>query len=276
MKFSEKFIAFIDVLGFKKLVEASEAGTGMSLPELLDLVRKLGSNDDRRKYESAGPICCPQSSYLQRNLDFRVTQVSDCAVVSAEISPAGVINLIHHCSTAVLLLLEKGVMCRGYVTRGSIYHTDADVMGSGYHQAYSNEKSVSVFKREADERGTPFVQVSHEVSEYIERCGDSCVKEMFARSVKSDGPAVALFPFQSLSHSFLLSVFNAKREWEENNRVRDLLNRLKAGVMTHVDASNIDALRKAEHYIRAIEGQLVVCNEVEGFIDALALPITVM
>lgn len=136
MDFKEKFVGFIDVLGFKKLVEAAEAGNGMALTDLLDLLKKFGSREEREKFGKYGPTVCPQSAYLQRDLDFRLTQISDCAIVSTEVSPAGVINLVNHCWGSVIGFLQSGVMCRGYITRGPVFHTDTQVIGTGYQRAY--------------------------------------------------------------------------------------------------------------------------------------------
>jgi hypothetical protein len=180
MEFTEKFIAFIDVLGFKKLVEAAEAGTGMRLDELRELLKCLGSPEERNRFAKSGPTACPQSAYRQRDLDFRTTQISDCVIVSSEVSPAGIINLVSHCWVAVFKLLERGVMCRGHITRGLIFYTDVEVIGTGYQRAYENEGKVAAFKREADERGTPFVEVDRAVCDYVRECGDSCVKELFS------------------------------------------------------------------------------------------------
>jgi hypothetical protein len=149
MEFTEKFIALIDILGFKNLVEQAEAGRGISLDRLLELRNKLG---ERRR-----PTWCPQSERRQADLDFCVSQVSDSVIVSAEILPAGAINLVSHCWGLVIHLLESGIMCRGYITRGPVFHTDEHFpVGTGYHCAYENEKCVTAFKREANERGTPF------------------------------------------------------------------------------------------------------------------------
>ena len=41
--FKDKFIGFVDILGFKKLVEVAEAGTGMPLAELLDRSSSLAN-----------------------------------------------------------------------------------------------------------------------------------------------------------------------------------------------------------------------------------------
>src|SRR5690606_12247136 len=117
-RFAEKIIAFVDVLGFKSLVAAAESGTGPSLIELLELLTLLGKGTERSRFEESGPTICPCAPYVRRDLDFRVTQISDCAILSAEVSPAGAINLVSHCWGAVIALLHRGIMCRGYIKIG--------------------------------------------------------------------------------------------------------------------------------------------------------------
>jgi len=276
MEFKEKFIGFVDILGFKKMVEAAEVGTGIPLPELLEMLKKLGSPEDRSKFNKYGPTICSESKYLRRDLDFRLTQTSDCVIVSSEVSPAGVIKLINHCWGAVINLLQKGIMCRGYITRGKIYHTDTEFIGSGYQEAYSNEPKVTAFKREADERGTPFVEVDPVVCYYVRDCGDKCVKEMFSRYVKDDGEVTALFPFQRLAYSFMIGGFGQKfdpgKEKSSNQNMRLLIENLKERVMVFVDKSNPSAVRKAEHYIKALNAQLEVCDRTDEMINMLNYP----
>lgn len=276
MKFEDKFIAFIDVLGFKNMVKDSEAGSGMLLPELMECLSKLGTKKDETKFEQYGPTTCPQSKYVNKNLDFRVTQISDCVIVSSEISPAGIINLVSHCWDAVIELLVHGIMCRGYITRGSIFHKDSQVIGSGYQHAFESESGVSAFKLEADERGTPFVEVDPMVCEFIERETDSCVKEMFSRMVKTEQGTTALFPFQRLSHSFVIGGFGQKFDLEKekaaNDNVRKLLRSLKERVLKYVDQENPKALNKARHYVRALDVQLAVCDKTDEMIDLLCTP----
>lgn len=275
MQFKEKFIAFVDVLGFKQMVQASECGSGMPLPELIEMLKELGTINDRKNYEEHGPKMCPQSKYVQRDLDFRLNQVSDCVVVSSEVSPAGVINLVHHCWGAVIMLMQKGIMCRGYITKGLIYHDDEIFIGSGYQEAYLKEGSVSAFKREADERGTPFVEVDQLVCDYVAEHGDSCVKKMFSRMVKTDGTVTALFPFQRLAHSFMLGGFGQKqfdpvKEKKSNDNLRKSIMKAKEQVMTFADNSNPRAMQKAMHYISALDEQLKMCDETDKAIDMFA------
>ena len=203
--FEDKFIAFIDILGFKSMVVSAEQGRGRSLAEIHDLATQLGRPDYDGAYAQDGPMICPYSAVLRRDLNFQVTQVSDCVIVSAEVSPAGVINLIDHCASVVIKLMTKGVMVRGYVTRGMVYHRGSAIYGSGYQDAYDKaEKGVIAFKLEADEKGTPFVEVDPSVRDFVAHETDECVREMFGRMTASDGDVTAVFPFRRFAHSVVI------------------------------------------------------------------------
>jgi hypothetical protein len=276
-EFKDKFIAFIDILGFKQLVENAETGSGLTIAEIKELFGTLGSPDARQNFEIYGPTCCPDSQRIERHLDFRVSQVSDCAIVSSEISPAGVINLISHCWGSVIKLLPKGIMCRGYIGRGRIYHSEKDFIGTGYQSAIEAEKQVSVFKRTADERGTPFVEIDRAVCDYVADCEDACVQEMFMRMTEGDGESVALFPFKRLSHSFIIGGFGSPpfdpdKEKKSNDNLRKWILEFIQSVESLVDASNHDAVRKSEHYIHALKVQLDKCDQTDAMIDKLCMP----
>lgn len=271
--FSDKFIAYVDVLGFKGLVSDSERGAGLPLSELLKLLECLGTGSERAKFAEYGPTCCPGSLRRDKHLDFRALQISDCVIVTTEISPAGVINLVSHCWGAVITLLTHGIMCRGYIKRGSVYHTDRQVIGSGYQDAYEAEGSVSAFKREADDRGTPYVEVDSAVTAYIADQGDKCVSEMFSRMIKRDGDAVVLFPFKRLTHEFMItSAFDASKEREVNQNLRVLIGNIKARVWSFVNQSDPRAVAKAKHYIAALDEQLAVCDNTDEVIETLLGP----
>lgn len=275
LEFKDKFIGFVDILGWKEKVKAAEAGTGMSLTELKELLKEIGTPEDQKRFEKYVSTICPESTYIQRDLDFQITQISDCVVVSSEISPAGVINLVNHCWRAVIALLVKGIMCRGYITRGLIYHTsEPEMIGSGYHEVLYKEPKVSAFKRNADERGTPFVEIDLSVCDYVRDHGDACVKKMFSRYVKEDVKVTALFPFQRLCHSFIIvdflgHKFDPVKERQSNRNMRLMIENMKKSVMELVDHSKPDAVSKAEHYIAALDDQLEVCNKTDEMINMI-------
>jgi len=270
--FKDKFVGYVDVLGFKTLVKAAESGNGMSLSRLLELLKLLGTSDNRHRYVKHGPHLCPRAPFLQHDLDFQVTQVSDCAVVAAEISPSGIINLVNHCWVAVLGLLTHGIMCRGYITRGLVYHTEAQVIGSGYHRAVSMEQGVSAFRRNADERGTPYVEIDEAVCKYVRECTDDCVREMYSRQVETDGSVTVLFPFKRISHKFMLSPrskFDAVKEKRAVQNVRAMLAEVKGRIEEFINRLDPAAVSKAQHYIGALDRQLEVCDRTDDVIDRL-------
>lgn len=189
----ERFVAFIDIVGFKSAVTAAESGVGMSLRELLRLPKMLGDSEDVGFFEEHGPRICPDSSRLHQNLDFKITQVSDCAVISCEISPAGVSNIVGHCWSADMRLLMRGFMVRGYVTMGTFVHDNEMLGGSAYNRAVDREGTVAAFRRDTTEIGTPFIEIDPTVEVYVRNCDDPCAVEMFERHVKSDGVVSAIF-----------------------------------------------------------------------------------
>lgn len=272
-QFTEKFIAFFDVLGWKSLVRAAEEGRGLSLTELSEIVTALGTDDDRKHFEKYGPTTCPEAPRIRKDMDVQITPASDCVVISAEISPAGVINLVSHCWTACFKLLAKGVMCRGYIKRGQIYHTPEQQIGTGLSDVVEQEKQVSIFKEDADERGTPFIEIDKEVIRYVADQPDQCVKKMFSRLVKTQGDLAAIFPFQRLNHDFIVAgfgtTFDPEKERASLNVVRGWIHKMKEQVKRHIDPSNESAVRKGDHYIRMLDAQLVACQRTEEIIDDL-------
>jgi hypothetical protein len=164
-------------------------------------------------------------------------------------------------------------MCRGYVTRGQVYHNDNQIIGTGYQSAFAGEAGVTAFKREADELGTPFVEIDRSVSEYVADCGDDCVQMMYGRMVKSDGEVSAIFPFDRLSHSFVGGGFGVKfdpdKERRANDVVRSNIRTLKQRIEARVDPQNPKAVKKARHYISMLDEQLVVCDRTDEMIATL-------
>jgi len=273
MEFKDKFIGFVDILGFKDLVEKAESGESMNLSNLLQIVAKLGDRKYVNFYKTHGPEICPNSQYSERSLDFEILQVSDCAILSIEISPAGVINLIQRFWSIVMGLMLEGILCRGFITRGKVFHTENQVIGSGYIEAYVGESAVTAFKRDADERGTPFIEIDQKVIEYIKMDTDDCVKKMYKRYVKNDSVVTAIFPFESLSHSFIITEhFDSEKEKKSNNHVRNLILKIKERIMNFANSSNPKAMKKVQHYIAKLDEQLVECNKVDEMIDVLMSP----
>jgi hypothetical protein len=277
IELTEKFIGFVDVMGFKSLMARADAGNGMTHSELFDILKLLGSAKDRAERIKHGSKICPQAPYIGRDVDFHVTQQFDCVVVSAELSPAGAMNVIWHCWTACLQLLLKGLMCRGYIKRGLIYHSERDVFGPGHVDVVEKEKQVSFFRSDSDSSGTPFIEVDKNVVDYIATQPDACVKEMTGRMMFTEGGLTAIFPVKRLNHSFMIGgfgmpKFDPEKEKASLNNVRGWIRQMKLDVQKYIDHDNASAVMKGNHYIRMLDQQLLACDKTEQAIDSLSRP----
>ena len=269
--FSDKFVAFVDILGFKSKVESAEQDDGLSLRQALDFTAALENRKHSETIEGYGPATCPESQHIERDLAYRVTQISDCVVISAEVSPAGAINIIHHTYSAALKLLTKGVMVRGYITRGNIFHEGSKFLGTGYHRALNGEKRVKAFQASPDETGTPFIEIDLEVVEYIKKCDDQCVKTTFEQLTRSEGDVTAIFPFQSFSR---FNDFHG--DFEKSNKnlevVRSWIHNAREKVESFAPSSDPDAARKAKYYLKLLDDESAKCDEFEEILNLLKEP----
>ena len=267
-QFREKFIAYVDILGFKAKVKSAERGEGLSLSQLLDFLVTLENQKHSETIRIDGPRICPKSEYMRRDLDYRVTQTSDCAVVSAEVSPAGCINTIAHADGAALKLLTQGMMVRGYITRGNIFHEGNKFIGTGYQKAFEGEKKVTAFQELTVDGGTPFVEIDPEVVRYINECGDQCAKKMFTRMTKSEGDITVIFPYKRLSDLAFANDFSKGFDKHNLRVIRSLIHSARKKVESFAPSSDQDATRKSKYYLKLLNDVLEQCDRIEQELDS--------
>ena len=203
----------------------------------------------------------------REDMDFLYTFVSDSVLLSAEVSPAGLMNLLYCCWVTYFQLFRRGFMCRGYIKRGSIYHTADYCVGSGFSDVVEGEKQVSIFKNEAGECGTPFIEVDRNVVQYVdEQC--ALVKEKFSELVKAEGDVAAIFPFRRLDPGiFGDGTFDPDKERERIALVRGWIEKAKDELHRRIDLSNDSARRKEYCLVRMLDAQLAVCDAEEKMIE---------
>jgi len=175
-----------------------------------------------------------------------------------------------YCWLAALELLIKGFLCRGYVTRGRIHHRDYQVIGTAYMDAYHKEREVSAFAKSDGERGTPFIEIDPTVCTYVSAQPDECVKQMFEQHTRS----TAIFPFKSLSHSFMIAdatrVFDPDKERANVKNLRMGLNQYKSRIVNHANMADREAKRKVDYYFEMLDAQLAQCDQTDKIIDQLS------
>ena len=263
----DRFIAFFDVLGWKSFVRATEEENDLSVQKVIDVLDVIRSELRRC---NDGPEFCPAAQRNNDDLGFRFTVFSDNVVLSSEISPAALINLLNCCRIVYFkLFLRMGLMCRGYVKRGMIYHTADYCVGTGLNDVVEGEKKVSIFKTESGERGTPFIEVDRNIVQYIEdETSDNCVRELFSAWVKNEGDVAAIFPFSSLDPGiFGGGVDDPNENLKTVSTIRDWISKSKEMIRRHVDPSSESARQKEGCLLRMLDAQLGLCNRMEEEIN---------
>jgi hypothetical protein len=274
----DKIIAFVDIVGFTAMVEAAERDGG-DFTRPLKLAAALGSAADAERLRAHGPSVCSGSRHSRPDLDFQITQVSDGVVVSAEVSPAGVINLVNYCFGVAISMLDKNALCRGYITKGAIHHEAAQFIGTGFMNAYRAESQVA-FLREGEEGATPYIQIDGAIIQYVREETDGAVQEMFDRLTHSDGQHTAVYPFNALAGSPSATIGSAHDLITFQQVLRSTLEvrqeNLRALKAAEEAAPGERQKAKVRHYMRGMEHVIerLLSREaaVQGMIDENRIP----
>lgn len=269
-EFKIKIVAFVDVLGFSSLVKRAEAEDGVTLETILESLETMKAQKVSKWIIENGPELCSKSKSLEKNLDYVVTQVSDSIVISCEATPVGAINLVNHCIQMVFKALLCNLLCRGFITVGSVYHSGKNVIGSAYMRAAEKEKTVKVFAKSDSEFGTPFVEIDPKIIKLVKDGDDGCVLKMLKRCIFEDGELYAVNPFRGQQFTGSLDGSKTSEQAKaENEIVRQNIYKLIQMASVYVDRDDKRAVQKFEFYRAALDKLLVECDIVDADIDKL-------
>lgn len=252
--YKDKFIAFIDILGFEKIIIEDK----ISLDEILAILDEFSMREGF-SYTSL----CPESEKIKDNFDLCSIQISDSLIVSSEVSIASAINLLFLCKRSIFRLAKYGLLCRGYITRGEVYHTQNQVIGKGYIEAFRNECEYPF----------PYTRIDEKLYTYIRESGDTCAIEMFKRLTKNIGTDIVLFPIHNMVYaSPISSKNNSEDEKKEIDFIIDELTNLKILTEKYIDHNDEKVEKKWKEYEKMIDEKIVENVKAKESIDKLSLP----
>ena len=142
-QYEERYVAFIDILGFSSLVNRAEKDS--SLLERLESVLEekgmysaietsmdaLGTNDPRGFFQNM----------------FRISTFSDNILISTKINLIG-LGLITTLSAIICnRLLHQGIFTRGAISSGKLIHTHEIALGAGLIRASELERTAAIYPR---------------------------------------------------------------------------------------------------------------------------------
>lgn len=130
--YEERAVAFVDILGFQRLVNQADCDEQFRL-NLIDSLSKVRA------------IAPPASDGGES--DLRAQNFSDSLILSARNTPLGLWHLLFALDSLAWNLLSKGVLTRGAVTIGNVFHNQSAIFGPSVNEAYHLESAIAKVPR---------------------------------------------------------------------------------------------------------------------------------
>ena len=136
LKYENRIVAFLDVLGWRKAIEKSAAdpalaqNLGVALHSSMTSARLVEWMDN-----NAGPG--------SSSGDPQITQFSDSVLLSVNAKPNAEQNLVFHLHAVVNTFLRLGYLVRGGIAEGGLIHRGPMVYGPALVAAYDVEHNVA-------------------------------------------------------------------------------------------------------------------------------------
>jgi|HubBroStandDraft_1064217.scaffolds.fasta_scaffold02547_4 hypothetical protein len=121
-EYKERYVAFLDLLGFKALVCAAESDE---------------NEHSRLRYvlELLNQTLCSVPRW-----GFRFSHFSDCIIITSDVAPEALETIFSSVETLTRNLLQYDVLVRGGMTRGGAFHSQQYVYGTAVSRAAVMEK----------------------------------------------------------------------------------------------------------------------------------------
>ncbi len=142
--YRERYVAFLDLLGFKELVKRAER-VAVERERLLEILRLLRDT-----------LC------ENPKLGMRFTHFSDCIVLSIDRTAAGLWEAFQSINLLTFNLLQFDCLIRGGLVAGGIHHCEQFVYGTAVNEAHRLESECAEH---------PMTLVSQEVVDYAAEYG---------------------------------------------------------------------------------------------------------
>lgn len=144
MKYEKRLVAFIDILGFRSLLEDTVTKKGEDNEKSIDLLIEAYSSI-RDIWDLDNNL--PEFSSKQESSK-KVSIFSDCLVVSVLIEQESqVFYTLLEIKWLIMRLINLGILCRGAVSLGKFIHTNEYLFGPALVEAYTLESKAAMYPR---------------------------------------------------------------------------------------------------------------------------------
>ena len=152
MKYENRIVAFIDILGFKDLLDKTTDKDGNDQEETIDyildaykVIRETWDLDDKFGMHESMKLAIERENEAKRKV---VSIFSDSIVVSfLETAQGEIYWSLSEIQWMVMNLVNRGILCRGALSSGKLIHTDKIIFGPALVEAYNTESKAALYPR---------------------------------------------------------------------------------------------------------------------------------
>jgi hypothetical protein len=133
--YENRIVLFLDILGFQKIIEDTVESNEKESLKLSNLIHAL---KEMKKIVSG----------MNNKSSKIVTQFSDSIVLSFKEDDLDEIpKLLYDIQRLIVTLVYKGILCRGAISYGKLYHDKDIVLGPAIIDAYLTEVEAAIYPR---------------------------------------------------------------------------------------------------------------------------------
>ena len=133
MPYSERYVAFIDILGFSDIVKRSETDS-----KLFDALVKTLSDIQAHELIPGADA---------EDVQFQFQTFSDSIVLSSTRTMNGLGYMLSSIQRLAINLLQEQHLIRGGIARGKLYHEKGVMFGPAFMEAYRIERTFAKYPR---------------------------------------------------------------------------------------------------------------------------------
>lgn len=171
--YTDRLIAFVDILGWRSFIEGLDAAPGR-------FARALGALKTFEEHARGARAASEMRGA-------RTSMFSDCIVVSCLDIPGNYLGFLSAVSTMCFELFGAAdLLCRGGIVRGLMFHEDGRAFGAGLTAAYDLESTKAIYPRLVLDDSVIRGLLSSEVGQHRDPL-DLPSRHFYVRADRSDG-----------------------------------------------------------------------------------------
>lgn len=153
MNYENRIVLFLDILGFKAIIDKTvikdkDKTTDIeNLYKNLTLIKSLLIETLKKDKIKVRPMM-DEAKNTVKNFSLKVTQFSDSIIISfLNDNNETLLKLIRAIQELIINLANEGLICRGAISYGKLIHDDKLIFGPALNDAYETETRAAIYPR---------------------------------------------------------------------------------------------------------------------------------